>query len=177
MHEEEFEVPLEAILAEFKRIGLAAGHVPVLVLPSSVTRADFLARLRAIPDGAGGKAFDSMMAALPWTPLPLSHAYPDAGDRFSHAEYMSAYRFINASPKHLADRHVKKPRRGPEAVTLALLSHVSPELEARVNAFREEVRRERLAAGIDPALLDEVDQHFARSRDEFASTVAEFREH
>jgi hypothetical protein len=68
-----------------------------------------------------------------------------------------------------------EPRRPLPPFVLALLWHVSAELAARVDAFRAEVRRERLAAGMAPEGVDAAEAEFERHRQAQAEYVERHR--
>jgi hypothetical protein len=167
----------ENVFAEFRRIGFDPDRVPILAT-SGVTPEEFLEMLRAIPTGAGFEAFSAMMNALPHPPPPLWSVYPDAGDLFSYDEYMAAFIVHNASPAHLARYYTRRRRRGTLDVhALAHLSCVSPELDARVTRFRDEVRYQRRADGVDEEILTRADDTFREMRDGAEISFAEYREH
>ena len=118
-----------------------------------------------------------MMHSLPHPPPPLSAVYPDAGDLFSYDEYMSAFIVHNASPAHLARYYTRRHRRGRLDVhALAYLSCVSPELEVRVKQFRDDVRKQRRADGIDEETIAEADDKFAEMKAGAEIAFADYRE-
>jgi hypothetical protein len=154
---------LRAIDGELLRIGFERDDLPSLVLPSAISIGAFLVRLRDIPTGAGPKAFEELMRSLPWPRPGPWDEWPDPGDRFTLDDYVSALRLVNFSPLDLAEEYVTPPRRVPTSV-FALLSFVSPELEARVAEFVLETRRERLQSGVSPEVVEMADEQFERAR-------------
>jgi hypothetical protein len=169
------EPSFEDIDRELRRIGFDDDEMPGLVLPHSVSLADFLELLRAIPTDAGIEAFDELMASLPWPrPAPWDE-WPDPGNRFSLGDYVAALRLINYSPEEDAEDYVTPPRKVPTWL-FALLSLVSPEMAARVDEYRAEVRQDRLAAGVSPEVVETADDNYERIREELTETARQVEE-
>jgi hypothetical protein len=166
----EDEPPIDEILHELRRIGVDDEDVPGLVVP--VKAAHFLALLREIPAGAGVEAFEALMESLPWPePAPWDE-WPDPGDLFSRENFIRGARLINLTPEEPAEEWVTPPRRIP-TMQLALVSLVSPDLQARVDEYRAEVRRDRLAAGVSPEIVETADAAFERARRRLEEAIAE----
>ena len=171
-----FDDSLQELDRELRRIGSDDEDWPGLVLPGSVSLADFLILLRGIPTGARPDAIDDVMRSLPWPQSAPWDEWPDPGDRFTLADYVGALRLINFTPeKESAEEYAALPRRVPTWV-FALLSLVSPELAAKVDEYREEVRRHRLAAGVSPEVAETADYELARVRTSLSETVRRAKE-
>jgi hypothetical protein len=160
----------EETIRELRRLGVAPRELPVLALPATVTIADFVERLRELPDGAGIAEVTRLIYSLPRAEPPPWAVWPDPGDRFSYADYRAAFALINAAPDELA-RHYAEPPRHLSTEVLALLSLVSPDLAERVDAFRTEIWRERIAMGASPEVVETAQIRWSDIREKLAGAV------
>jgi len=135
-----------------------------------VTIADFLERLRQLPEGAGKTEVAELICSLPRAEPPAWAVWPDPGERFSYADYRAAFALINAAPDELAQHYAAPPRRISTEV-LALLSLVSPGLAERVDAFRSEVWRQRTDMGVSREVIETAERDWSKIRAKLAGAV------
>ena len=160
---------IHAYLQELVRIGFAEDEIPGLVLPGSVALEEFVEMLRAIPDGAGEDAYAALIRSLPWPrPAPWSY-WPDPGDWFTADDFRAALQLINFSPLEPEVEEYMSPTRQISTWILAVMSLVSPALDAKVRAYIPIARRERLDAGESVEIADTAEEDFERQRADIRS--------